>query len=131
MTNFKNLFKEAEKLIPPYRIWERIEAQAGLKPGSIRSVQPWWEMPAYRLAASIAVVSSLLGLVFMLQHHGPLRDRPVVEGDVVDSEVLTWDSGLGEWDVASDEESQLADKVFERTESADSKLSIGNEGDAL
>ena len=116
MKDFNKLFKEAEKLNPPARIWNRIEAQFELQSKSIQPVQLWWQMPAYRLAASITVVAGLLGLVFILQHHGPLHNKPVVEGDVVDSELLTWDASLGEWDGQSEEENKLADKIFEKTE---------------
>lgn len=116
MNDLDRLFKKAERLSPPTRIWNQIEAGAGLNSSGLRSTRLWWEIPAYRLAASVAVVAGLLGTVFVLQHHGPLRAKPAVEGDVVDAELLTWDAGLGEWDGQSDEESKLADKIFEKTE---------------
>ena len=116
MNDLDRLFKKAERLSPPAHIWNRIEAKAGLNSGELRSARLWWEMPVYRLAASVAVVAGLLGAVFVLQRHGPLHAKPAVEGDVVDAELLTWDAGLGEWDGQSDEENKLADKIFEKTE---------------
>ena len=115
MNDLDRLFKKAERLNPPAHMWDMIEVQSGLN-SSARPVRLWWEMPVYRLAASVAVVAGLLGTVFVLQHHGPLHTKPAVEGEVVDAELLTWDADLGEWDGQSDEESKLADKIFEKTE---------------
>jgi hypothetical protein len=119
LKKFDRLFQEAERISPPADLWRRIEAVARAKlrfpegaPGAASR-----ETHGFRIAASVALAAGLLGLaVHLNQRPAALAGAPAAEDsayaareveEIVDPELMTWLSGLGEMDSQAEEAEEV------------------------
>ncbi len=128
MSKLKKLFETSERLTPRAGLWNEIEAKLGSPSTSVKPLHSWWEKPTYRLAASITLFAGILALGFMLKQvaNTSVLPQEATLNSFVDSELIAWNADLGDVELQSDEEKELADKIFDDLNESDTKSEILN-----
>lgn len=136
MNEYKKMFKTARRLQPSEELWRRIAAESDLSTAMRREAPS--AITPLRAAAVLALVAGLAGLLFQ-QSRRQSEDAAAAalsaEGraatmEVVDPELLTWNSKLGDFDWTSDQGFPFADSSGEDWLDA-AGITDGEEGDWL
>jgi len=97
------MFKEARRLKPAEDLWDRIAARSELSSAMRRDASR--AKAPLRAAAVLTLAAGLAGLLFQQTRPHSIRSAAAAGAggsEIVDPELLTWHSGLGEFDSKSD-----------------------------